>query len=322
MSNIISIIVPIYNVEEYLERCIDSILSQSYNNIEVILVDDGSVDNSKVICCSYAERDERIKVIAKKNEGPAEARNVALRYAKGDYITFIDADDFVSNDYISYLYKLIKKHDADIACCNTSIFKKGNTVKVKKHIKYEKIMCVDDALCQMLYEKNFSNSVWGKMYKKELFKDISFPKGKIFEDMFTTYKVFMVSNKIVYGNQEKYFYMKHDKSIMNTTKSHARMQVIEAENELIKDLGSEKIKVLKAAYSKLFASSVVGISSFEIPTTKILLKNDVDMLWGIIVKFRLMVLFNSKVQFKYKLLAAISFFGKRFLTFFYVKFIK
>lgn len=322
MTELISIIIPVYNVEQYIERCITSILNQTYNNIEVILVNDGSTDRSGDICQKYEEIDSRIKVIHQKNAGPSEARNKALSIAIGKYVSFIDADDYVEKDYIMYLYRLLTKSEGDIACCNTQNFKKGVIVERQKRKEYVCIMNSEEALSQMLYEKKFSNSVWGKLYRREVIDNITFPKGKIFEDMYTTYKFFLNSDKVVYGNLKKYFYMKHENSIMSTTKFHARMPVIEAENELIKCLKNEYPIALEAAYAKLFASSVVCLSNFDLNTKCELYIGDIKVLWKNIEELRIKILFNKEVQFKYKILALLSFLGKRLLCFFYQNFIK
>ena len=322
MNDLISIIVPVFNVEQYLERCITSIMNQTYHNIEIIMVDDGSTDQSGLICDKYVDIDPRIQVIHQKNLGPSEARNVAISKSIGRCIAFVDADDYVENDYIQYLYELMIRNAADIACCNTLNFKKNKSVGLRKKQNYEYIMNAEEALCQMLYEKNFSNSVWGKLYKREVIVDILFPKGKVFEDMYTTYKFILRSKNVVYGNSIKYYYMKHESSIMSTTKSHDRMQVIDAENELILYLTDKYPDALQAAYSKLFASSVVCLSNFELSTNNELFKNDINILWGNIEKYRLVILHNKRVQAKYKLLAYISFLGKDILSLFYRQFIK
>ena len=321
MADLISIIVPVYNVEQYLDRCITSIRNQTYRNIEIILVNDGSTDCSGSICEKYKEMDSRVKVIHQKNAGPSEARNKALYIASGKSITFIDADDYVADDYIMYLYDLLTKNDADVACCNTEIFEKDVIVKQKKK-KKEYVMNLEEALCEMLYEKNFSNSVWGKLYKKEVLLGITFPKGKIFEDMYTTYKILLKSNRIVYGNIKKYYYMKHKNSIMSTTKFHDRMHVIDAENELIDCMREKYPIVLKAAYAKLFASSIVCLSNFELDTKYEVYKEDINTLWNNIKDLRMKMIFNNRVHYKYRILASVSFFGKKILCSFYRSFVK
>lgn len=317
MTDLISVIVPIYNVERYLDRCIKSILNQTYHNIEVVLVNDGSIDGSGSVCERYQKVDYRVKVIHQENAGPSTARNKALREATGKFITFVDADDYVANDYIMYLYELLISKDADIACCNTQNFEGNVIVESKKKKRSEYVMKSEDALCEMLYEKKFSNSVWGKLYKREMICGIIFPEGKIFEDMYTTYKIVLNSKKVVYGNLKKYYYMKHENSIMSTTKFHARMQVIDAENELIRYLKNGYPSALEAAYCKLFASSVVCLSNFELDTKCEIYKADIDILWNNIENLRMSILTNKNVHVKYKILAGISFLGKNILCTFY-----
>ena len=122
MKDLISVIIPVYNVEKYINRCVDSVIHQSYTNLEIILVDDGSPDNCPTICDNYSKQDSRIKVIHKKNGGLSDARNVGIEHSKGKYITFIDSDDYISNDYVEILYKLITKYNSKIAVADNYIF--------------------------------------------------------------------------------------------------------------------------------------------------------------------------------------------------------
>ena len=214
----ISIIIPVYNVEQYLDKCLQSVIHQTYQDIEIILVDDGSSDNSGILCDKWQEKDSRIKVIHKSNGGLSNARNVAIEQANGEYLMFIDSDDIVSNDLCKELFEMLKNNNADISICNsTHIFDDRFDFKNTGEIHcYSR----NEAICQLWYQKSFLPSAWGKLYKKELFKKTKFTEGIIFEDVDIMHKLFYQCNKIVYGEMELYGYVHHENSI--TTKKYSK----------------------------------------------------------------------------------------------------
>ena len=213
----ISVIIPIYNVENYLERCLDTVINQTYKMLEIILVDDGSKDSSGKICDAYADKDERIVVIHKENGGLSDARNVGIKKASGKYIALIDSDDFIDKKMLEILIKNLKETKADISICAYKLFY-NDKVKIiqnsKENIKYT-IYNKREALKQLLSadDTKITNHAWNKLYKKELFNKIYYPKGRNFEDIGTTYKLFDKSNLIVYTNYIGYYYYQRDNSI-------------------------------------------------------------------------------------------------------------
>jgi len=217
MKEIISVIVPIYSVEKYLSRCIESIINQTYRNIEIILVNDGSPDNCGQICDEYAKKDERIYVIHKKNGGLSDARNAGLKIAKGEYISFVDSDDWIHEKYIEKLYDLITKSNADISMCDF-IKTSDDNVKVdnsnEEITEYSNIEALDLLMGGKL-NVQFVVS-WGKLYKRRLFENIKFPIGRIHEDEFTTYKLLYKAKKIVFTTSKLLFYWQREDSIMGT----------------------------------------------------------------------------------------------------------
>ncbi|MDY3001340.1 MAG: glycosyltransferase [Romboutsia timonensis] len=227
----LSIIIPIYNVEKYLTKCIESVINQTYKNLEIILVNDGSTDNSKDIINKYSLIDSRIKVINKKNGGLSDARNVGIEIAKGDYIAFLDSDDWVELNMYEKLYSYIKQENADIAQCSyQKVYNEEvNNQKIKEEIK---LISGKDSLYN-LSGKNAGKTVvvWNKIYKRELFNDIRFPKGKYHEDEFTTYKVLYKANKIVDLNLPLVYYRQRDGSITNSKFNIKRLDALEAFNE-------------------------------------------------------------------------------------------
>ena len=214
-EELISIVIPVYNVKNYLENCLDSVLNQTYKNIEIILVNDGSTDESNEICKKYAKIDKRISLINKENGGLSDARNVGVKSSKGDFITFIDSDDEVDVSYVEYLYDLCKEFNADIASCSHKVLKNHNEInQVSKGESYRKYFNPENALDEMLCDKAISIAAWAKLYKKRLFDSISFPVGKICEDNGTTYKLILNSNGVAVGNSVNYYYFKRKNSIM------------------------------------------------------------------------------------------------------------
>lgn len=210
---LISVIVPVYKVERYLRQCVDSILAQTYSNLEIWLIDDGSPDNCPKICDEYAKLDKRIKVIHKDNGGLADARNAALDKLTGDYVVCVDSDDYISNTHIEGLYNLLKQNDADVAI-NTYCTFSGHVLPKPRKPK-DKVYVYDNlhAIETMFYQKQFDTSAWGKLYKKDLFDNIRYPKGIVFEDLPTTYRLFLKAKKIVFQNIQSYYYLIRSNSI-------------------------------------------------------------------------------------------------------------
>lgn len=219
MNNLISIIVPIYKVENYLERCIESILNQTYKDIEIILVDDGSPDKCGEICDNYAMRDNRIKVIHKQNGGLSEARNFGIDIANGEYILFIDSDDFIDKNMCEFLINEAKENDSDIVMCNYYIVKENEYFINKMLVTDNRISLTNLEMMKIFFLKGYRETLitWNKLYRRKLFytnKNIRFPVGRLNEDIFTTYRLYYVANKIVVINKPLYYYVLRKESIM------------------------------------------------------------------------------------------------------------
>lgn len=215
MKDLISVIVPIYNVEKYLKRCIESILNQTYFNIEIILVNDGSTDNSLEIANEYKKNDSRIKVISKKNGGLSSARNIGIDNANGKYLTFIDSDDYISSDYIEILYNSIIKYNSDISVAIFKLVFEDNSQKriYKTKRVNEYVNDRYNMLIKMFYQKDFDTSAVAKLFSVKIFEGVRFPEGLLYEDLATIYKLFMNAKKISYINKEIYFYFQRKGSI-------------------------------------------------------------------------------------------------------------
>lgn len=222
LQPLISVIVPCYNVEEYLPKCIESILNQTYRNLEILLVDDGSPDNCGRICDEYAAKDSRIRIIHKKNGGLSDARNAALDVMTGEYVTFIDSDDYVSDDYVEYLYKIIKESGVKLSVSSYQTFVDDSSAEIcTNNPLFVKIVHTNDALTGMFYQQIFDTSAWAKMYHRSLFSDgIRYPKGWLYEDLPTTYRLMMKCDYIAFGNYRSYFYRIRNTSIEGAPLNH------------------------------------------------------------------------------------------------------
>ena len=213
-NSLISVIVPVYKVEPYLHRCVDSILAQTYINLEIFLVDDGSPDNCGKICDEYAKKDSRIKVIHKKNGGLSDARNVAIDMAKGEYITFIDSDDFVASDYVETLYHLIEKYQCKVGVAWLRTFHEGCEADTKQPPYIEKVFDRIEGIENMFYQELFDTAAWCKIYHRSLFETgIRYPFGLIYEDLPTTYLLFLQADKVAFCNHIIYNYLLRANSI-------------------------------------------------------------------------------------------------------------
>lgn len=222
----ISVIVPIYRVEDYLHRCIDSIINQTYTNLEIILVDDGSPDNCPMICDEYAEKDSRIRVVHKKNGGLSDARNAGLGIATGEYIAFVDSDDWVHKDMYKVLHDTMKKNNADIVECGIlSTYeyiddKKIDNIRIQSYSKSDSIGA--------LITQEIRQTVWNKLYKREVINNILFDIGKLHEDEFWTYKILDRSNNLIRIDNKMYYYFQRENSIMSNSYSIKRLDALEA----------------------------------------------------------------------------------------------
>ncbi|RKD34843.1 glycosyltransferase family 2 protein [Lacrimispora algidixylanolytica] len=206
MSELISVIVPIYRVETYLKRCVDSIRKQTYKNIEIILVDDGSPDQCGQICDEYSLIDERVRVIHKSNGGLSDARNAGIDVARGEIISFVDSDDWLDIDMLEVLLKALHEYEADIAECS---FRSIYMDCIVEETGCTADCIVEDnlfAMSSMMKWGYFKSIVWNKLYRREVLGNIRFPKGKIHEDEYTTYKYFFNASKLVYVDISKYNY--------------------------------------------------------------------------------------------------------------------
>lgn len=223
----VSVIIPVYNVEKYLKKCIDSVLAQDYSEYEIILVDDGSTDSSGTICDEYDERYQQIKVIHQTNKGLGGARNTGIDNAIGEYILFVDSDDYIEKNTLSVLINKAEENDADLVICN---FK---TVTLDEKVIRESKLSLPSGVfnlktnCEMIFTQV---SAWAKLYKRSIFinNNIRFPEKYWFEDIWVTYEIFLNSERVVKCDNVLYNYVMREGSIMNSKNIERNMEILKA----------------------------------------------------------------------------------------------
>lgn len=277
MGELISIVVPVFKVEKYLDKCINSILNQTYKNIEVILVDDGSPDNCGKICDNYAKKDKRIKVIHKENGGLSDARNAGIDVANGEFISFIDSDDYIDAEYIELLYNTIKKDKTDIAISSHKVIYESGTI-LEKATNEQSILNPEEVLKRILYDDGIDLSAWAKLYKIELFENIRYPKGRLFEDAATTYKLIDKSKKISINSKSTYNYIIRNNSITNKSFTPNKMHLITSTEEMCNYIKNkypdlEKASNRRLMYAYLSTLSQLAMSDKKFPEEQKILVN-------------------------------------------------
>ena len=307
-KELITVVVPVYNVETYIQHCAESISNQTYTNLEIYLVDDGSSDLSGTICDELAKKDNRFKVIHKANGGLSDARNVALDQAKGKYITFVDSDDYMPYDAIEYMYELIKRYNADISIGSMYLTSKVDD-KIENQETQHIVLNNKEAVTEMLYGSYYTASASGKLYKTSLFQNIRYPFGKLNEDLFTTYKILDKSTKTVCTDKIVYYYFHRSGSIMNSSFNERRLDVLLALDQIetdinLKDYGAE------TAYAGLTLSTTVALLALK-PEKQLV---DDYRIWDRVKENRNAVFKDKRCNKTIKAYALLSFGGVKVLT--------
>lgn len=242
--DLISIIIPVYKVEEYLGRCMDSVLAQSYSALEIILVDDGSPDRCPQLCDDWATKDSRIKVVHKKNGGLSDARNAGMDVAMGRYIAFLDSDDWIHKDYIQRLYDAMVSEQADIAACNiVPVFSEEEAAGIPIDTTELRVCSAEEAIGDILSGKGFRAVAWNKLYKREMLENERYPVGKHHEDEFFTYRILGKAEKLVYVDTPLYYYFQRPGSLMQNC-TIKRLDALDAY--------LERLEYLKARFPRLY----------------------------------------------------------------------
>lgn len=305
---LVSIIIPAYNVEQYLDACVTPILNQTYINLEIIIVDDGSPDNCGMMCDAYASRDSRVKVIHKPNGGLSSARNAGLDICKGEFISCIDSDDVVSEDYIEHMVAMAQKFEADAVCCSVEIFLDGNTPvfdRESKNIQME--LSQIQVLKRFLYLKDISVGALGNMFRSDLFHCLRYPEGKLYEDIYTHAVLFSRAVKIAYSSSVKCNYRIRKTSQIRQPFTLKEMDCIEQSEKLYDFVTHEFPELKSAATCALFGANLTTF--YKIPNKQY--QPQLNQIWRSIKKHRMTVLFDKDARRKTRAAILLSFLGKR-----------
>ena len=310
--NKVSVVIPVYNVEIYIRDCVESVVKQTYSNLEIILVDDGSTDRSGEICDELQGTDQRICVIHKANGGLSDARNAGIDVATGKYITFIDSDDFVAVNYVEYLLGLIEEYNADISVCEYKETFSRNNEEHKIETDEKKIFDGKEGTLDLLYQKNFTSSACAKMYKIELFSEVRFPKGKLHEDVAIMYLLFMNSKRISKGKEVLYFYYQRQGSIVNSEFNSRRMDYLIHTKQIIKEMKEIDTALWKAAVSRHISACFQIL--FSMPYNKI--KEQYGLfIWNEVKQYRKIVMKDGKARTINRGACVLSYLGIQFAYF-------
>ena len=225
---LISVIVPVYKVEPYLDKCISSIVNQTYKNLEIILVDDGSPDSCPTMCNAWAEKDSRIRVIHKTNGGLSDARNAGMTVATGELMAFVDSDDWIVPDMYEYLYQRLTEDNSDIAACGVQMVWEDKKLCRMLTRAGSCVLNQEEAMRAIIEESWLKQPVWYKLYKTDLIRDILFPMGKCHEDVFWSYQAVGSAKKVSVSDHIGYYYLQRDGSIMGEGYSLKRLDAVEA----------------------------------------------------------------------------------------------
>lgn len=309
MNPLVSVVIPVYNVEPYLHECVASVVEQTYTNIEIILVDDGSTDSSGTLCDEFALSDSRICVFHKKNGGLSDARNYGIRRSHGSLISFIDSDDYVSPDYIMHLYQALVRGKTDIATTSICIFHDGESPKEhKRDTTTFHVYDACDALEDMLYMRHLEPNAFPKIYKKELFDTIQYPVGKLYEDIATTTKLIDKAGKIAYLDEKDYYYRIRPNSIQTASFNPKKLDLLD-QLSVVKSIVQTKYPGAIGAYYSKEQSALfnlcMNIPQNSVGKTKKIRKD----LWSLILKNRRKVIFDKCARSDARIASALSFLG-------------
>ena len=306
----ISVLVPVYNAEKYIEKCIKSIINQTYKDIEIVLIDDESKDNSLNIMKNLQKQDNRIKIVSVENKGVADARNSAIENATGKLLTFVDSDDTIDEDYLEIMYNNLKKYDADIAVinCKNIIEETGAILHKDFGIKQIKEYTSTEAVKDLFYYNFLRHSPWRKLYKRNVWNNIKFPLGKNYEDLAIIYKTFLNANKIIYIPEEKYNYLIRKGSIVhNEIRKTDAQAIIEYCSKILEDVNKNYPELTKAAEFLLVDHELY--LWYRIPDNKEY-KEYLKIAKANVKKYRKNVLKDKNVSKKHKIAIILSYFGR------------
>lgn len=320
MNEKISIIVAIYNVEQYLTECINSIINQTYTNLEIILVNDGSTDKSGQICDEFLKKDSRIKVIHKKNGGLSDARNTGLDLASGDYIGFVDGDDSIEIDMYEILLKNIKKYNAEISHCG--FYKVINSRKYHG-LGTDKIIILDNlkGMEEFFKLENYILSVWNKLYKADLIKGIRFENGRCMaEDKMFNFLAFSRAKVTVFEGKEKYLYMQRENSLINSKFNSRVLDVIYFSNKILELTKKQYPQLIQLAEKNDILENILMLTNIEYSDQKEQLFKEYNQIVLKLRNYRYSILKNKELSISIRLALFVIVLSPKIGTYFINKF--
>lgn len=321
MNNMVSIVIPVYNVEKYIEKCVKSLCMQTYENIEIILVDDGSSDSSGELCDELSKTDTRITVIHKKNNGVSSARNAGLDKATGDYVTFVDGDDFVAENFIKNMYDSLSEANADISTCSHKRIELNsfeNTVKfINNSVHLPVIKTGVESLIDMFYGKTCSASSGSKLYSRKIFENLRFQDLVMGEDTLFVYNAFMKANKVIHTDMPLYYYVQQEASVTNKKANYIKFYDYVKLYDSIINSDADK-------YGNDFYEALVNRLIENNFWVHMKLRNCPDMydfekkhIVDNIKKYRKYVINNKKSELRVRLACLLSYGGMKLVDFIY-----
>lgn len=306
---VVSVIVPVYNVEPYIDKCVTSILKQTYDDWELVLVDDGSQDRSGKICDQYAKKNSRIRVIHQRNQGVSVARNTGIEFSRGKYILFLDADDYLSKRYLEHMVSCIEAFSADVAVGNMyKVGVSGAIVGFQDKIDDEVAITSDAAMEQCLYERHLSPSVCGKMFRRGVWGKIFFPRDCVLaEDIWALYNVLKTAKNVALCDKAIYYAYLRDGSAQRSEFSPHKISALDVCEKIMEDAyQNSRLDIYKAAIAKLVAVSFHIL--LQLPAEMSAIYH--DRCWREIKKYRCRVILDSKTKTKTRGACLLSFMGK------------
>ena len=291
----ISVIIPIYNVKKYLRRCVDGVKKQTYKNIEIILVDDGSTDGSGELCDELKKEDERIVVLHKKNGGLSSARNAGVKIANGKYVCFIDSDDTVDEDYVETLYEIIKKYKTKLAICSHRIYYSGNKTAIDMSTGESGKIDSETIIKKLLYADGIDTSTWAKMFAKDLLEKYPFPEGRNFEDTATTYLYLDSAKYIGLNSVAKYNYYIRNTSISQKPFDKSKMDLITSTREMYNYVTEKYPKMKSGAERRLMYAYLSTLRQIALSPETLDSVECLPEVWQYIKSHRVDVLLDSKI---------------------------
>lgn len=311
MQPLISVIVPIYNIERFLDKCVTSIINQTYKNIEILLIDDGATDSCPSICDSFAEKDSRVVVYHKKNGGLSSARNYGIERINGEYFCIVDGDDSIRNDYIEVMYNLIKNEpDADFTMCSYLYIWGDGRTKRTKNFEYPDDTVFKDtgeaALLKMLYGKIYSPSTWSKLYRTDRFTAKFDPSYSVGEDVLALTDMFYKSKLLVLSNQPCYYYYQNERSLTNFFNPKVLFDNVRTASEIYKKCEKFSPEIKKAAAYYLVEKNFIVLMKFYGHSE---CAEQIEIIKSNIKKYRKIVLTDSNAETRTRIACLISYLG-------------